>query len=512
MTSRSTSAPNSTSIYVEALTRAQTPQGLPAIGTIALPWKPDTQTLTIHKVRIIRGDKVIDARADQSFTVLRRETNLERAVLDGSLTAELELEGVQVGDILDMAVTYETRDPAMRGHADIAVNAGFPVPADDHRLHAQWTGPKVIRWRLGDALPAAKLTHQGETTDFDLAMKSVQPVAPPDAAPERFNHAREAQFSDFVSWAEVSALFAPLYAKASILRPDSPLQAEVAKIRAASSDPAAQAAAALALVEDQVRYVYLGMSDGGLTPADADQTWARRFGDCKGKTALLVALLHGLGIQAEPALVSTVAGDGLDARLPTVAVFDHVIVRATVGGKDYWLDGSRSGDAGLALLRVPPYRWALPVESSGSGLVPLVQTASSEADGETRLWLDASAGISQPAPVRAEVVLRGDPAIAAGLQIANLTPEQREQMLRAIGLSSMTLLPSRPLPRPSTGPAPPNGGPWRGLRPWAGMPTRAARASATRPMAPCSVGRPTLNATPGRMPMRLLSSPFRSTK
>jgi transglutaminase-like putative cysteine protease len=101
---------------------------------------------------------------------------------------------------------------------------------------------------------------------------------------------------------------------------------------------------ALRLVQDQIRYVFLGMNLGGYTPASAETTWARRFGDCKGKTALLVALLRELGIDAEPALVSTTAGDGLDQRLPTLQLFDHVIVRARIDKTIYWLDGARQGD------------------------------------------------------------------------------------------------------------------------------------------------------------------------
>ena len=54
--------------------------------------------------------------------------------------------------------------------------------------------------------------------------------------------------------------------------------------------------------------------------AGADLTWERRFGDCKGKTVLLLALLHELNIQAQPSLISTQSGDGMDARLPTLAV------------------------------------------------------------------------------------------------------------------------------------------------------------------------------------------------
>jgi hypothetical protein len=42
----------------------------------------------------------------QTFTTLRREQNLEQAVLDGVLTANLNSEDLQVGDILEVAYTH----------------------------------------------------------------------------------------------------------------------------------------------------------------------------------------------------------------------------------------------------------------------------------------------------------------------------------------------------------------------------------------------------------------------
>ena len=53
------------------------------------------------------------------------------------------------------------------------------------------------------------------------------------------------EISEVGSWAQVSSLMAPFYDKASTLKPDSPLHAEAAKIKAASSDPKIQAAMAL---------------------------------------------------------------------------------------------------------------------------------------------------------------------------------------------------------------------------------------------------------------------------
>ena len=98
----------------------------------------------------------------------------------------------------------------------------------------------------------------------------------------------------------------PLYARAATLEENSPLRAEIERIRAENPTPAGQAAAALRLVQQQIRYVALSMGEGGYVPASADDVWRARYGDCKGKTALLLALLHAPRTSRPiPALVST---------------------------------------------------------------------------------------------------------------------------------------------------------------------------------------------------------------
>jgi tetratricopeptide (TPR) repeat protein len=417
--------------YTENITRAQTPQGLAALGTIVLPWNPELDTLTIHKLHILRGDQVIDVLAHQSVTILRRENNLERAMLDGMLSAAVQTEGLQVGDIVDLAATVVHKDPALKGHREMLLENAASVPLEHLRVRAVWDRAASVRWRAPPDLPAPKSRALGAATEFTIEARDLQPARNPAGAPKRFSRGREVAFSDFGSWAEVAALLAPLYDKASTLPAASPLKAEAAKIRASSGDPRLQAAAALALVQDQVRYFFVGMNDGGLVPADADTTWTRRFGDCKGKTALLLALLRELGIDAQPALVSTRRGDGLDQRLPTLQEFDHVIVRASIGARVYWLDGARTGDASLDAIRMPPFKWALPVQASGATLAALLPVALTTPDLQIALRLDASAGLDAPAPAHAELILRGDWATAFHTSFANLSGENLDNALRS---------------------------------------------------------------------------------
>lgn len=421
--------PEGDSIYIESVIRIQTAQGLSAMGTIALPWNPDSTTLTVHKIEIRRGTQTIDVLADQAFTVLRRENRLEYAMLDGVLTATMQPEGLEVGDIVTLAFTMTRKDAVVGDFSENYLPAPPAEQVDQIQLRVLWDPKaKPIRYRLDQGMNPPKVgkTAAGETELlFDL--KGQKAYKPPTGAPSRYLRGRGVEFTQFKDWAQVSSLLSPLYDTASTLKEGSRLKAEIDKIRAASSDPKVQAGLALALVQERTRYVFLGMDAGNLTPAQADVTWARRYGDCKGKTALLLAILRQLGIKAEPAVVHSSLGDGLDQRLPMIGLFDHVIVRAEIGGKAYWLDGTRNGDRRLDDVATPEFAWALPLRAKGSALEALKVEPSPLPTTALTLDIDASGGLYSKAPMKAEQRFRGDYAVAARANADAATPEDLDK-------------------------------------------------------------------------------------
>lgn len=423
--------PDGDDIYTEFVVRIQTPQGLTAARPYAV-WNPQTDSVVVHKVHLIRNGQVIDVLAGgQTFTTLRREENLDSSMLDGQLTAVLQPEGVQVGDILDYSMTLHRADPVMRGNSESLLFSRPQVAIGRISYRVLWPKSKVVRWRASDDIKDARLAKTPEGSELTLNLVDYKMPEAQERLPTRFARTGELEFSQFTSWHDLSAILAPLYAKAATLAVDSPLKAEAAKIRALSNDPKVQAAAALNLVEDQVRYVFIGANQGGYVPADADATWTRRFGDCKGKSVLLVALLRELGIEAEAAAVSTWAGDGMDHSLPLIELFDHVIVRATIAGKVYWMDGTRLGDGTLDLLSPPPYQWALLLPPGGGDLTAIEMPPPAKPLEETLLKFDASGGLDAPAPVQVDFIMRGDAAIDLHNKLLAQTPGDLDTGLKA---------------------------------------------------------------------------------
>ena len=424
--------PDGDDTYSHTAVRILNESGLAAVGTLQQSWNPETDTLTLHAVRIRRGDKVIDLlKSGSPLTVLRREANLEKASLDGRLTATMQIEDLRVGDILEKEGTLRHRDPALAGYSQLDTGLTNRAPIGRARFRVVWPDSKAIRWRAVEGLPKPVVSHVDGRTELVVDVAGAKAPIPAAGAPARYRYRAQLEVTQFKSWAEAAAVMAPLYAKAATLKPGSPLEAEIAAIRAAGKTPAERASLALALVERKVRYQFVGLNDGGYVSAPAEETWARRYGDCKGKTVLLLALLRGLDVEAEPVLVSTGFGDGLDERLPQLAYFDHVLVRARVGGDWKWLDATRPADPkDLADLTPPPFQWGLPLRAFGASLLKIEPRPLKQPLQEENTWIDASGGLDTPAPERREVVTHGDLAIGLGLSLNRLPRAQAERGLR----------------------------------------------------------------------------------
>jgi tetratricopeptide (TPR) repeat protein len=403
--------------YVERATRATSPQALTAIGTIQLPWQPDHGDLFIHKAEIIRGTEHIDLlKGGQPFTVLRREQQLNKLVIDGQLTATLPVEGLQVGDVLHLAISITISDVTLKGKMQ---SAAFllrdPLRIGFGRQRIIWPENAPVHWKdfSGTTLPAP--TTANGYRELIIPLPLVKEAEIPKDAPIRFKPLSLIEANDFDGWRQVSAIMAPLYATDGLIDPKGPIAAEIDRIKAASADPQVRAAAALQLVQDKIRYQLIALATGNYVPQTPAQTWALRYGDCKAKTLLLLAMLHQMGIEAEPVLAHTELGGLVTSRLPSAGAFNHVMVRAVFNGTAHWLDGTGIGARLGDIDDVPPFGAVLPLRTGGADLILLPRVAPKLPGAQVNIATDSSAGVNLPAPFKIGLVVRG--AVAAQTRI-----------------------------------------------------------------------------------------------
>jgi hypothetical protein len=142
-----------------------------------------------------------------------------------------------------------------------------------------------------------------------------------------------------------------------------------------------------------LRYVAIALGDGGLRPSKPSEVLARKYGDCKDKSILLISLLKSAGITAHPILVLT----GDEGRVDPKFVnwnFNHMIVRAdTKSGEEIWIDPTAT------TVRLGELPWTdegvdvLVLNDDGTGTIERTPQSSAE-ENVTDIDIDAEVASS----------------------------------------------------------------------------------------------------------------------
>lgn len=396
--------------YVDSATYISSPEALNKAGTISVAWQPAHGNVTFHRIEILRGDQRIDVlKGGAGFTVLRREASLEKMIVDGRLTAVRHIEDLRVGDVLRTSLSVSARDDVLKGNVqDALILLSSPLRVGFGRVRLVWPENRKVNWKsLMPGVTASPKPIAGNRNELLVTLPVAKLPDMPKNVPARFVPLPLIPFSTFSNWAEVAAVMAPLYRHSGAIASGSDLAKAVDAIAARSHDPVERLADALQLVQNDVRYVLIAMGTGNYVPQTPAETWAKRYGDCKAKTLLLLAILDRLGISAEPVLANIKRGDAVGEMPPSAMAFDHVFVRAQLGEESYWLDGTMLGSRQADIRDVPRYGFVLPLFAKEPTLVKLPERATARPAVDLDLVYDMTAGPHLPAPYSLKIRYAG---------------------------------------------------------------------------------------------------------
>lgn len=372
--------------------KAINPSGVGAISHISIAFDPSYEKLSLHKVVIHRAGQVIDYLNRARLSVIQRETGLHRQIYDGEKTLNIFIEDVRVGDVVEHSYTLEGVNPAFRGHFAKTLSSEWSVPVGRVHYSILWSCAKTLFFRTENSDLEPEIDVEQGVTRYTWRQDGVagKVLGETSDAPAWYQPYGQLYLSDYVSWSQVSRWGWQLYRQGLPGGLVVETAAAIAREHAPGED---RILAVLRFVQDEIRY--LGMETGAQSfqPASPEQVLDQRFGDCKGKAALMVALLRELGIAAQPALVHSSKGRSINRLLPTPKAFNHVIVYLESDGEPYWLDPTLSFQRGrLATIYQPDYGYAVRISEAGYGLKRMFANGSPANTKEVNEYLDVSAG------------------------------------------------------------------------------------------------------------------------
>jgi lipoprotein NlpI/transglutaminase-like putative cysteine protease len=334
-------------ILVNLAQQVLDPATLGQIGQVAMQFIPQYQRLVLHRAVILRGEQTIDHTMTAPVRFLQRETGLEQGIFSGVITASLLLPDVRVGDALHLQYSIEGANPIFGGRYVQAVPWQRNVPVQVRRVTLNTPEARPVQWKwvvdgtLPSMTPEASSRNGLKRLRFEeraLPGVDLEPMLPRGAYPLRW-----LQFSEYADWAEVARWADGLFPE------NEPLPTELVPLVQnwlRLPNQSEQASQALQWVQSQVRYYSVSLGESSHRPHTPAEVLRNRYGDCKDKSFLLMRLLQSMGIPARAVLASLNSPQGPALQLASPVAFDHVVVRARVDGRDYYLDPTRLGQRG----------------------------------------------------------------------------------------------------------------------------------------------------------------------
>lgn len=325
-------------------------EGVQEMSSVSVSYDPNYQTVGIHHIRVHRNGE-IQERDIKNFQFLRQETDIQRAIYDGSITAVKELKDIRAGDIIEFSFTVKGYNPIYGNHKLSSFYQDYNVPLN--RLYKSVISDRELNMTYQNSATEPTVTKRNGNWIYSWDILDVAQQEYESTAPYWIEQYKLVTMSSMKNWHEVNKWALSLY---SLTRQDKQSIKKELSEKLSLANTESGILEAIRFVQDEIRY--LGFEEGikAFKPNKPIVVLNQRFGDCKDKSLLLSSILNMIGLDASPMLVSTNNLNSIEEYVPNPNVFNHCIVTFERNGTQYYVDPTIAHEGGnLKNMSVPEY-------------------------------------------------------------------------------------------------------------------------------------------------------------
>ena len=283
------------------LYKVLTQRGADGWASISIGWDPWRQERPSLRARVITADNAVHTLDEKTVTdAPARET--QDSVFSNRRVIRAPLPAVAPGSLIEQEQTYSESAPFSGAGSIERFYFVGTVPVQHTRLLLDAPSTLPLRYDirlLPDLKPQRTESNGRVRIVFDHGpLDSIDDVDPnlPNDVPAYPSVA----FSTGASWQQVAEEYAKIVDQ-QIANAD--VKSLVSRLISGKKSRDQKVAAILQHVDREVRYTGVDFGEASVTPRTPGETLTRKYGDCKDKSALLVAMLRSAGIPAYIALL-----------------------------------------------------------------------------------------------------------------------------------------------------------------------------------------------------------------
>ena len=286
------------------------------------------------KVRAVDFAETLKEATDNSSTAENIYDPLDKVL-------SCSIPGIKVGETLHVKTRrMVTKSRVKDQWADMEIfESTMPIVRTSVRIDGPLSRPLkkiAVRNPLGNVV--SSVVTNGDRVVYSWTAKNSPQMFPEPSMPPYWTQGQNLRVSTAANWQELSKWYWDVSVP-HLEKTNAAMTNKVEEIIAsvgANAAPIDKVRAMYKFVSQEIRYMGLTMEDTspGYAPHDVDLTFDNRYGVCRDKAALLVAMFRIAGFESYPVLISVSAAK-MDQEIPA-PFFNHAVVAVKMDG-DYIL-------------------------------------------------------------------------------------------------------------------------------------------------------------------------------
>lgn len=329
--------------------------GVKELAVLSFIYTSANEVVDVDYVRVRKPDGIVVTTPDYNVQDVSAEVTRNTPMYSDVREKHVAVKGLGVGDVLEYRIRIRVLKPQIPGQFWYEHSFSKGQIIRDERVELSIPKGKHLTVKSPDFKP--EIEEDGArriyTWKYSHVERSDNEETP---TPQRTAPPPSIQVSTFSSWQEVGRWYWGLQKNQVAVTPA--IEAKAKELTKTLSTDDEKLRAIYRFVSVGIHYVGLDFGIGRFQPHAADDVLGNEYGDCKDKHTLLAALLKAAGYEAWPALIHS--SRKLDAEVPSLAQFNHVITVVPRGDKLVWLDTTPE---------VAPYELLLPTLRDKQALV-----------------------------------------------------------------------------------------------------------------------------------------------
>lgn len=317
-----------------------TERGIKKYGDVAIAFRSQSQNIGVNIARTILPDGSVVEPPLEAYNDVTPSGLTEYNLFSDMMWKVITMPALMPGAIIEYKVTIEDAYSQTNSQNDDSLakswfwgdmNFQSTDPTLRSKCALQMPEDMKFKWKVYNSQikPDISIKNQKITYIWDYGETEAMDVEP--NMPPLREIVPKLSYSSVDSWKEVKKWYTQLAKEQYEV--DESIENKVRELISNAEDRESKIRAIYNFVATEIRYVGIEFGQGAYQPSSAIQVFKHRYGDCKDKVTLLIAMLKLAKITAYPAMINPAPYAEVDTELPSPSQFAHLICAVPKAGK-----------------------------------------------------------------------------------------------------------------------------------------------------------------------------------